>query len=323
MIGFPQNRNLNEPQEMTPYQTQYHDKINKFHRIIVNKSRKIGATEAVIRSIAMNVFDRYQGHDIMIVAGNELRIATEILKRLDELFRDKPRSGYSFKEPGKDGNIWHYDELIRRSTFGNRPEIEFRNDTRVMAYAASMSGKSQGFRGTDDVVCIFLSEAAHTGMKRDQPIMNALEPNLANRDEGDFIMESTPNGKRGFFYEYWRSAMDYLAKKYGYASDEQLLAKLWNDSRKDSKLDWYPLMWDYTEGIKYKVLSRHYIDTQKRSTKIDFDQEYYCKFTSVYTQAIMTESLTFKDPTIPEYEKSIDLLGPEGINRPYAGFDYY
>jgi len=317
MIGFPLNRNLNKPQKMAGYQIDYHDLINDFHRVILNKSRKIGATEAAIRSIAMNVFDRYKGHDIMIVAGNKLRIATDILKRLDELFRDKPGIGYSFKEPGKDGNVWHYDELIRRRTFGNIPEIEFRNDTRVMAYAASMNEKSQTFRGTDDVVCIFLSEAAHTGMKKDQPIMNALLPNLANRDDGDFILESTPNGRRGFYFDYCMMMMEILSKQFNMdiRNPQQLvdnLLYLWKNKKKiPFDVDWFPLMIDYTEGIKAGVISEKFIKEQKRDPNLDFNQEYRCKFTSTYTQAIDVSNLQTLPPEKGEVE-SQDLLSLVG-----------
>ena len=317
MIGFPLNRNLNKPQKMTDYQIPYDDAINKFHKVIFNKSRKIGATEAVIRSIAMNVFDRYKGHDIMIVAGNKLRIATDILKRLDELFRDKPGTGYSFKEPGKDGNVWHYDKLIRRRTFGNIPEIEFTNDTRVMAYAASINEKSQSFRGTDDVACIFLSEAANTGMKKDQPIMNALLLNLANRDDGDFILESTPNGRRGFYFNYWMMMMEILSKQFNMKITEhqQLvdhLLYLWKNKKKiPFDVDWFPLMIDYTEGIKAGVISEKFIKEQKRDPNLDFNQEYCCKFTSTYTQAIDVSNLQTLPPEKGEVE-SQDLLSLVG-----------
>ena len=317
MIGFPLNRNLNKPQKMTDYQIDYHDLINDFHRVILNKSRKIGATEAAIRSISMNVFDRYKGHDVMIVAGNELRIAIEILRRFDELFRDKPGTGYSFKEPGKGGNVWHYDELIRRCTFGNTPEIEFRNDTRVMAFAASKSANSQSFRGTDDVACIFLSEAAHAGMKKDQPIMNALLPNLANRDDGDFILESTPNGRRGFYYDYWVRTMEILSKQFHMNITEHPrlvdhLHYLWKNKKKiPFDVDWFPLMVNYTKGIKAGVISEKFIKQEKRDPNLDFNQEYCCKFTSTYTQAIDVSNLQTLPPEKGEVE-SQDLLSLVG-----------
>jgi len=279
MIGYPINRNTNKSSPMTPYQIEYHNAIQKHHKVIVDKSRKIGITEAAIRSIGLNIFHRYAGHDIMIIAGNELKIANEILLRLYELFKDKPDLGYAFKH---NGIKWKEFDLIRRvSINGQHPIIEFRNGTRVFCFAASRSGKSQSFRGPDDIIAILFSEAAHTGMLEDQPIMNALEPNLANRDSADIILESTPNGRRGFFFQYW---MDIEEKKL---------------------TGWKRLKFDYKKGLKHKVLSEKYLTDQKSNLRVDFAQEYECKFTSSVTAIFREEDINI----LPEWEhKSIDLL---------------
>lgn len=314
-IGLPLNRNTGLPQSMTPYQIQYHEAIEKHHKVIVNKSRKIGATEAVLRSIALNVFGRYAGHDIMIVAGNLLRIAKELMLRVDQLFYDN-KDGFAYADSE---NKYHRSEIIRKVKFGASPEIEFCNGTRIMAFAALKTAGSQSFRGPDDVTCIFVSEAAHTGMKNDHVIMTALEPNLANRDDGDFILESTPNGKHGFFYDYWKSALSPLKEKYHTIDDRIAIANLQKD---DFDLDWYPLMWDYNVGIKHKVLSKKFLESQKKSPKLDFEQEYCCSFTSTYTQAIKPTDLTFKNTKAKDYVKSIDLL--PAIGRNYGSvLNYY
>nr|MBC8502149.1 hypothetical protein [Nitrosopumilus sp.] len=303
-IGLPINRNTGLPQKMTPYQIDYHNAIQSHHRVIANKSRKIGATEAALRSIAFNCFRRYAGHDVIILAGNELRIAREFLKRFDELFFNKKETGCALVGP--DGTKWMHDDIITHTTFGNTPEIEFFNGTRIMAFASSKSVQSQSFRGTDDVICIYVSEAAHTGMRNDRPIMTALEPTLANRDNADFIIESTPNGRRGFFYEYWKSVMTSLEKHYHVNTEKEALEKL-SLGINVPQLDWCPLFWDYTQGVKYKVLSEKYLESQKSSPNIDFEQEYCCKFSSTYDTAIPYSSLSFLNPNDPKYEKPIDL----------------
>lgn len=299
MIGYPLNRNTNRTSPMTPYQIDYHNSIQKHHKVIVNKSRKIGITEAAIRSIALNCFDRYQGHDVMMVAGNELNIAREILLRLYELFQDKPKLGYAFED--NDGNKWKESDLIRRASVnGQHPIIEFKNDTRVFCFAASRSGKSQAFRGTDDIVAILLSEAAHTGMLEDQPIMNALQPNLANRDDADFILESTPNGRRGFFFHYWMDLMEGKMK------------------------GWITKEWDYHYGLDAKVLSEKYLRSEKANIRVDFNQEYCCKFTSTVSGVFREEDINIlpddaeqpqdyralienRDETIPETNEEFEF----------------
>ena len=348
MIGNPFSKITNKLQDMAPFQEHYHDAIQDHHTIEFLKSRKLGATETWNRSTSMNCFDRYMGHDVMVIAGNEVKIATEILIRFDELFRDKRHDdgytyafkvfepefveeldkGVPFAELQNRGTTLHHEDIIRKANFGTNPKVEFKNDTRVMAFAASRQEKAQSFRGTDDVIAAFISEAAHTGMKNDQPIMTALEPNLAQRDDGDLVLETTGNGRRGFFFNYFVESMRIISENTGISIiDHQALVDYVNNEwRKHGKLkfilDWWPLRYDYHIGIKEHILSKKYIEKQKRSPKLDFAQEYEAAFTSTYTQAIRTEDLSFKDTTTREYKPSIDLLGKSGIDREYGDVGY-
>lgn len=347
MIGNPISKITGVQQDMAEFQDDYHQAIQVWHTVEYNKSRKLGATETWNRSCGLNCFDRYEGHDVMFIAGNEVKVASEILLRFDELFRDRNQpdgyyafrefepefeeeleKGVSFEELQKHGTKIHHDEIIRRANFGQNPIVEFKNDTRCMAFAASRQEKAQSFRGADDTIAAFVSEAAHTGMKNDQPIMTALEPNLAQRDDGDLILESTPNGRRGFFFNYWKETMRVLSEYFHIpVTEHQNLVNKINAMWKHGQeitvdVDWWPLMTDYTYGLKHHILSQKYIDKQKRNGKLDFDQEYCCKFTSTYTQAIKTDDLTFKDTTQPDYKRSINLLGKDGIDRDYGDVGY-
>lgn len=328
MIGNPYSKVLNKSQDMAPFQVDYHNAIQEYHWVISLKSRKIGATDTAITSFALNCFDRYVGHDVMIVAGNELRIAKEILLRFYEFFTDKHHddgfyafkqiepeyieAGYTWQEAQKKGQKIFYDDLIKSARLSQDPIVEFKNGTRVFAFASSKQEKAQSFRGTDDVIAILVSEAAHTGMKNDQPIMNALEPNLAQRDDADFILESTGNGRRGFYFNYWMQIMELLSKQFNMRIDNHQtlvdkLHTLWHKDKIGFEFDWFPLMWDYNTGIKEGIISEKFIKREKRNVEIDFAQEYGCKFTSTYTSAIPSDVLTFKDTTDSKYVKSIDL----------------
>lgn len=328
MIGNPYSKTLNKFQDMASFQEDYHNAIQEFHWVIPLKSRKIGATDTAITSFALNCFDRYTGHDVMIVAGNELRIAKEILLRFYEFFTDKHHSdgfyafrqiepeyldaGYTWQEAQKKGQKIKYNDIIKNARLSQDPVIEFKNGTRVFAFAASKQEKAQSFRGTDDVIAILVSEAAHTGMKNDQPIMNALEPNLAQRDDADFILESTGNGRRGFYFKYWIQIMEMLAKQFNMRVDNHQalvdkLHRLWHNKKISFELDWFPLMWDYNVGIKEGIISEKFINREKRNVEIDFAQEYEGKFTSTYTSAIPSDVLTFLDPKDPNYVEPIDL----------------
>ncbi len=356
MIGNPMSKLTGVVQDMAPFQVNYHDAIQDHHTVEFIKSRKLGATETWNRSCALNCFDRYSGHDVMFIAGNEVKIATEILIRFDELFRDKRHPDgnyYAFKEitpqiidelEKYSGRTWQdrlnsydkehkrdrirHDEVIRKANFGQSPTVEFKDGTRAMAYAASRQEKAQSFRGADDVIAAFVSEAAHTGMKNDQPIMTALQPNLAQRDDGDLILETTPNGRRGFAWDYWKETMRILGQyfKIPMTEHQTLVDKInlmWKRGQKiEIDVDWWPLLVTYKVGIRHNILSKKFIEKEKRNPKLDFEQEYNGKFTSTYTQAIKTEDLTFKDTSSKEYRRSIDLLGKDGINRDYGDVNY-
>lgn len=319
MIGNPFSKITNISADITPFQERYHFAINHYHLVEYLKSRKLGATETAIRSISKNVFERYLGHDIIVVAGNQLNTAKEILKRLDELFHDKKHEDGEYAWKDTHGNKWHYKEMIRRASLeGMKPIMEFTNDTRAFAFAASKSGKTSSFRGPDDIICALLSESAHTGMEDDRPLMDGLLPNLSQRDDADFISETTGNGKRGFFYRYWISIMLIIAKWYGMSEDNVMTADpkkmaenhqilvdwVWERPEKLEILDWVPVMTDYREGIKYNILSEKFVNKMKRDPNVDFGQEYGCEFTSMKAAAF--ESLA-EDNYLPEGEQSEDL----------------
>ena len=257
-LGLPFSRITNQMVPMTEYQIQYEFEVEKHHNVILNKTRKGGFTEARIRAIARQVFNRYAGHDVMIVAGNELNIAIEVLDRFDELFENGITD--------KDGRHWPYGKIIKRYVKSPQPVVEFYNGTRVFCFAASKSGKAQSFRGPDDVISIFMTEAAHSGAIDDYPIYNALTPNLANRPDGDLVFESTPNGKRGFYYDVW---MDAIVGKNHY----------------------HTLEVNWERAVKAGVLSIEYVEKQRKDPRVDFEQEYCCKFTTTKRAAIPSDEL--------------------------------
>jgi hypothetical protein len=143
--------------------------------MLINKSRKIGITEFMLRWLAWLTFSRYAGFDIMIICQREKQ-AKEHLDRLQAML--KPVS-----------------ETV---TDMNSERVRFQNGTRIWIFPSN----SQAFRGPDRVKAIFLDEAAHFDAIDDEPILSALTPNLAITN-GDMYMVSTPAGPRGFFWRIY------------------------------------------------------------------------------------------------------------------------
>ena len=133
MIGLPKNPNTGEPTEILDYQIEYFDAIRDHHKVILNKSRKIGATETALRCIAYNCFGRYAGHNVMIVAGNRQAQANEFLERFRELFND------GFVD--LNGNEFSFSDVIISK---KESQVVFFNGTKVSTYSARPGQLARG-----------------------------------------------------------------------------------------------------------------------------------------------------------------------------------
>lgn len=254
MIGLPFHPKTKQSTRIFDYQNELDRVINQYHRVLLNKSRKIGATETGLRSIAKNCFDRYAGGDIMIVAGNRQRQADRLLDRFDKLFWN------GFVDLNE--NKWKYIDIITKKASSS---LEFFNGTTIHTFPAA----PEALRGSENVICVLLDEAAHFKLVDDRVIYDALEPNIANT-EGDFICISTPNGRRGFFYDLWIEDNEY-----------------------------YKLAQPYT--VSYGLLlSESYIKSKKNDLRIDFEQEFNCQFTTSQNAAF--PSGLFAKETLEDYE---------------------
>jgi len=141
--------------------------------------------------------------------------------------------------------------------------LDLYNGTKVIGSSASNSGKASPIRGYSDVAAWFLTEAAHTGLTDDYPVINGLTSLTANRDYGDQVLESTPNGKRGFFYDLFNDATDGLKNKFKMGSN-----------------GYYTLQYDYKIAVKEGVISKRFIESEKKNPRVNFAQEYECDFSS-------------------------------------------
>ena len=254
VIGLPLHPKTKKPTKIFDYQNEIDRIINTYHRVLLNKSRKIGATETALRSVAKNCFERYTGYDIMFVAGNRQRQADRLLERFDKLFWNGLTD--------LDGKKWSYSDIITKKAGSN---LEFFNGTTIHTFPAV----PEAVRGSENVICVLLDEAAHFKLVDDRVIYDALEPNIANT-EGDFICISTPNGKRGFFYDLWYEENEY-----------------------------FKLTQPYTVAYGL-LLSESYIAQKKADARIDFEQEFNCQFTS--SQSAAFPHGFFSKETLEDYE---------------------
>jgi len=268
LIGNPIHPNTEQLTDIFDYQKEYFLSVEEYHKVILNKSRKIGATETALRIIAYNCFDHYDkdgnkirgkyvGHHIMIVAGNKQTVANKFIKRFRNIFRD----GFTdiFDNP------WQREDLMDL-----KPDhhIEMFNGTTIEAYAAS-----EAVRGEANVICIFMSEAAFKNLDDDSGVYKAIRPNISNIENADFIMESTPNGRRGFFYDIWDKAHKSIEK--------------------GEPPEFHPMEQPYTLALG-KILNEKDVEEAKAGGEAFFEQEFCCKFLTSGSQAFKEEEVIFK-----------------------------
>jgi len=257
-LGLPWSRITNKRVPLTTYQITYHETIKKYHKILVNKTKKGGFTDGFIRHTATEAFDSYAGHEVVLMAGNKASIALDVLKRFNLLFEDN--NGFTDQNDKR----WRYGDIVmqfKRSSDDMR--VEFYNGFKAIGSSASKAGMASPVRGLSDVVMWFLTEAGHTGATDDYPVINGLTSLTANRDYGDEIMETTPNGPRGAFYDIYYDATNGLKDKFKMGTN-----------------GWYPMEYNYEIAVKEGVLSKKFIERQKKDKRINFGQEYNCEFTS-------------------------------------------
>ncbi len=262
-IRNPWSRLEKKRKALTPDQLLYIKTIDKYGKVICDKNRKGGFSEAWLRKKAKDIFTRDAQSDIVALAGTGQSLATEMLDRFDELFENGLIDQNNVK--------WGYGDIVLKKVFSSPSHIEFYNGSRFFSIPATNRGQGPNLRGTSKISSMWLTEGAHTGLRRDNVVVNAMTANLANIEYGEIVFESTPNGKRGFFYNYWQ------------------------DAQTGKNKSWHMMQWDHTEGVKYGVISQKYIQEQKSNTRIDFEQEYMCKFTTKKGAAFREETIKYSD----------------------------
>jgi hypothetical protein len=255
-IGLPIHPGTGKETEVFDYQEDYFNAWQKHHKLILNKSRKIGATETALRIIAYNCLrGNYSGHRVMIVAGNKQEVANRFIQRFKSLFY----KGFT----DLDGRQYKYEDIVLEETSKSCTV----NNTYIQAYPAG-----EAVRGEENVKCVFMSECAFINLIDDSKVYNALHPNVANIKTADFVMESTPNGKRGFFWANY-----------------------------DANSEYHKLEQDYTVSLG-KLLDDDFIKAEKKNPRIDFLQEYGCRFTTSLSAAFKEDEIIFEEKQINMYE---------------------
>lgn len=181
VIGRPVLPSTNQPNRLMRHQVDIATYAG--HYEIVNKSNKIGVTEAFLREgVWRGVVGDCRTYDLML-GSSELPLSHENMRRLTALFLNS-------------------DKL--------RPLVKEALVTRLVLYDGTryvpMPSDPIALRSWPRVKWEFLDEAAHHGVLDDSEYFAAASSRLANTNGWQRIT-STPRGQRGMFYDYSTRAM--------------------------------------------------------------------------------------------------------------------
>ena len=173
------------------YQCEFMD--NDSSRKIFCAGRRVGKSRtaawlALWRAIS------YEGAEVLITAKAQ-RQSMELFNQVKKEIRNAK----------KNNNISEDEWGMSRST---RTEINFDNGSRIICLPVGRDGSNIRGYGADMLI---VDEAAFI---EDQIFQEVLSPMLAVGD-GDFLLLSTPKGKRGFFYQRWVDSKDDSKRWYG------------------------------------------------------------------------------------------------------------
>lgn len=232
---------------------------NKTAWIIVDKSKKIGITDGVLRVIAHKCFSKYMGPrsqpgEVMLVAGNRwehvIGDATKVMPRFQKMLEPLEQYGFIADKSSKSITV----------EYGGQQCI-------INAYPSNPSA----LIGKPNVRAIFLDEAAFTGITHDSEVFSQLHDNLANT-MGDFFMISTPRGRRGFFFNMWdKKPTGWIPKLWTFE-----VGLMWEagNARTDGPGSATPMPSDPP------LFDERFIDAQKDNPEVDFKQDFCGEFTS-------------------------------------------
>lgn len=247
-LGNPFHPKLRKDTDVFPFQVKLRDLIRKHRRVIVNKFTGAGGTEMIPRIfLEMMLADELPFKQYVIVNGLRMKFTEQVMQ-------DRIKGIITKKHP----------ELIKHVT---KDTIMLNNGTYFRGYPTE---HIDTIRGQDDIMGIFIDEAAFFHSTAQEAVRTAIERYVLKTNPY-IIWLSTPNGLQGAFY------------------------KLWTEATKKQN-DYFPITIPYSNGIDSQLLEQTEIEKRKKDR--GFLQEYGNQFLAppgAIMPPIRKEQITLKE----------------------------
>jgi len=229
------------------------------------------------------------------IAGNNLKIASEILDLIKKIFIELP--------------IW----LQKGIKLWNRTFIELEGRTRIMTSACN----GDAFRGFT-VNLLFIDEVAFIPKSRWEEFKDAVFPALEALQEKQIILASTPNGFN-HFYEYCDLAMKPKIEEFTFEESSCVLIK--SESPENSE----KLLCEFIDNLECKEnnakennieenkITRTLFENEIKDINVDFNNK-KIKITFIYGKNnFLFNTVYWKD--VPRFNKDGSIKTPEVFRK--------
>lgn len=168
-------------------------------RASLNCSRQSGKSTAC--ALMATHTAAFEADSLVIICSPSQRQSAEMLRSVRQMH----------------GKVDGLPELVSESVL----KLELANGSRVLALPGGDQGKT--IRGLAGARLVIVDEAARV----EDELFAVVRPMLATRSDGQFVMLSTPAGKRGFWYENWHDNDPKWTRVRVPASDCPRISKEW------------------------------------------------------------------------------------------------
>lgn len=203
---------------------------SKAKRLLLNCCRQSGKTSTTALMAAHQAL--FSPKTLTLISAPSERQSKELLRKIRGIL------GLTPEPPNFDRN--------------SAQTLEVENGSRIVALPAT----TQNLRGFSSPSLVLIDEASFC----DDELFDAMTPMMAANSAARMVLLSTPNGKRGRFYQIWKDG-------------------------------------DETEWLKVRItadqcprIANEFLESERRiMPEFFFLQEYYCQFTDASTQIFATE----------------------------------
>jgi hypothetical protein len=291
-FGLFTHPSTNEPvKQLTSYQKEFWNDIDRYKYAMAIKSNKIGLSTLVLLHMFRRMITDCCGYQALIIAQSS-RMSREHLYTLQKMIANSEKySDFMISVGDRDINMLRGESTRITEMYLRNPHNP-KKPTRIISIPA-IPGAAVSWK---EVKYIMVSDITMSDRDYD-PVIKSAFTRLA-QTRGYFVLETIPNGPQGIVYDIW----------------------LRNRTQQgtDFKVREYPVLLAVEAGL----ITEEFLEGEKQRNGLDFDRLYNCSFAAtggnVFDLQEIDNCITDTyDPDNPEFVHNMNYPKSMGIDPGY------